>query len=228
MATIEEMGREYADPAYPDKLCAQLEGYRFTLDPDPLEYGPGRLAQKVAEARNAKEACNHLLGNFYQVLSHFQSRKNLAEGLLKMEIAEKLTNDPTVRGGRSTGDRTAIAMVLLRARGEEVEDLKQKVFHLESLIGVLKVKIADLTDASSRLQEQIRLCHAQLSTGARWGQKLYAPPTPGVPAAPAPEAPSDGPSMDEVMRTADDINARNRAAGSEFETLLDRLPTLSG
>lgn len=228
MSTIEEMAKQYADPAYPDKLCAQLEGYRFTLDPDPLEYGPGRLAQKVAEARNAKEACNHLLGNFYQVLSHFQTRKNLAEGLLKMEIAEKLTNDPSVRAGRSTGDRTAIAMVLLRARGEEVEDLKQKVFHLESLIGVLKVKIADLSDASARLQEQIRLCHAQLSTGARWGQKLYAPPSPGGIPAPVSEAPSDGPTMDEVMRTADDINSRNRGNPSDFDSVLDRLPTLEG
>ena len=228
MPTIDEMARYYERDAYADELQTQLEGYRVTLDPDPLEYGPGRLNEKVADARNAKEACNHLLGNFHQVLAHFQTRRNATEALFKMERADRLANDPVVRTGRSTSDREALAVLALRSRFDEMEELKRRVFHMECLIGILKIKIADLGDASTRLQEQIRLCHAQLSTGARWGRRVYSAPVPGAPEKVLEASSPEGPTMDDVLDLADGLSKRELASKAKFNDALEALPTLEG
>ena len=167
-----------SDPSLPlieegvvNAIFLELEKLNVELDEDPLEFGPKRLNNKVAEARKHLARCEAL---FVRV-AHWLQLYNRAHraGQLDFELATQdlLANDPEVRSGRNVKDRDALATVKLRDRRVDLDKLQIIIMDLDALMTVIKSKRTDLRDSQYRLQEQQKLCREEIGLGARWGSR---------------------------------------------------------
>lgn len=161
------------DHAWVEGIYEEITSMIVDLDPDPLIYGPKRLNNKVATARNMLSRLERISVQVQHQL-HLAKRKLLLEetdfSLQKMHL---LANDPTVMAGKNLADREAIASMKLSDSIKNINNLKSLEAELDSLDKVLKAKRSDLKDVQTRLRDQRNLCLDEISLGGRWGSRPY-------------------------------------------------------
>jgi hypothetical protein len=195
-------------------IFIELEKINVELDEDPLEFGPKRLNNKVAETRKHLARCESL---FVRVSHWLQLYKRAHRaGQLEFELATQdlLANDPEVRSGRNVKDRDALATVKLRDRRVDLDKLQIIIMDLEALMTVIKSKRTDLRDSQYRLQEQQKLCREEIGLGARWGSRAD-----GNVLSSAPAVDSD------MMRDLQSLmNQTTQAAELDLSTVVEEAP----
>jgi hypothetical protein len=166
---------DLADEDWVESVFAELAQMDVSLDPDPLEYGLGRLTKKIASTRLFLSRTEALFNEVAQRLQQTLRAKRKADTTFRLKEADLLANDPEVRAGRNVRDRTALVTVRLSGLVEEQHDLDAVIHDLEAVLTVVKSKRADLRDIQGRIRDQIKLCQEAigLGTGARWGSKRH-------------------------------------------------------
>lgn len=152
------------------KALIQME---VELDNDPLQFGPKRLNQKVAETRRLLTDCENIFLKVSLWLQKYRSSYRTLEVELDIEKKHLFANDPEVRAGRNVADREALATMRLRDQVRKLSDVAQTQNDLEALLTVIKAKRADLKDIQGRLKDQIKLCQEEIGLGSKWGAKLH-------------------------------------------------------
>ena len=158
-----------------DTIFQQLAGLEVQLDENPLDYGPRRLNNKVAEARKMLSETEVLFLQVSKNIQRCKSAHRSAQTALDLAKKNLMANDPETRAGRNLATQDAIASIKLREEVEEVEKLTSALEDLDALLSVIKSKRADLRDIQGRIRDQIKLCQEEIGLGGRWGSK----PPPG-------------------------------------------------
>jgi hypothetical protein len=159
------------DEAIVDSIFREIESMSVVLDNDPIEFGPKRLNNKVAESRDYLTRCEQLFVRVSHWLQLYKRAHRAAQLDFDLSMQDMLANDPEVRAGRNVKDRDAIATVKMRERREELDRLAITIQDLEALMTVIKSKRTDLKDSQGRLKDQIRLCQEEVGLGAKWGSR---------------------------------------------------------
>ena len=159
------------DEATVDSIFREIESMNVALDNDPIEFGPKRLNNKVAESRDHLTRCEQLFVRVSHWLQLYKRAHRAAQLDFDLAMQDMLANDPEVRAGRNVKDRDAIATVKMRERREELDRLAITIQDLEALMTVIKSKRTDLKDSQGRLKDQIRLCQEEVGLGAKWGSR---------------------------------------------------------
>ena len=148
-----------------------LSQMHLDLDPDPLQFGPKRLNEKVASCRGHLTRCEKMFLQISQDLHWFkrEHRKHQTEFDIRMQ--DLLANDPEVMAGRNVKDREAIASTKLFDLRDRLNDLQVSIEDLEHLMVVIKAKRTDLKDLQGRIRDQLKICQEELGLGARWGHR---------------------------------------------------------
>ncbi len=149
-----------------------LGGMTVELDADPLELGPKRLNEKIAECRGHLSRCEKVFLDVSQDLHWYKRQQRYATAAFTLKFRELMTNDPEVRAGRSVADRDATANTKLKVEREELDKLSFSVEDLEAVLIVIRTKRSDLKDIQSRLRDQLKVCQEELGLGGRWGNSL--------------------------------------------------------
>jgi hypothetical protein len=166
-------------PEYIEDVFTSLEAMTVELDDDPLEYGPRRLAHKVAETRTHLSRCEQISLQIARLLQQYKRGHRAAQLEFDLRLQHMLANDPEVRAGRNVADRNAIATVKLNEQREEMSRMEVVIQDLEVVMTAIKSKRADLRDVQGRLRDQMRLCQEEVGLGGKWGSK--AAPERGAP-----------------------------------------------
>ena len=155
-----------------DKAFDILERLEVPLDENPLEFGPRRLNQKVAQARQMLTSTETLFLKVSKWIQRYKAAHRGAEASLQLAKQHLFANDPETRAGRNQTTQDAIASIKLRGEVEEVTRLSVTIEDLTALMVVIKSKRADLRDVQGRLRDQIKLCQEEIGLGQNWGSKL--------------------------------------------------------
>jgi hypothetical protein len=158
-------------PEYIEEVFTSLEAMTVELDDDPLEYGPRRLAHKVAETRTHLSRCEQLSLQISRLLQQYKRGHRAAQLEFDLKLQHMLANDPEVRAGRNVADRNAIATVKLNEQRESMSYMEVVIQDLEVVMTSIKSKRADLRDVQGRLRDQMRLCQEEVGLGGKWGSK---------------------------------------------------------
>lgn len=162
--------------SYIERVFDKISEMTVELDNDPIELGPKRLNNKVAEARGHLSDCESLFIEVSRLLQKFKSAHRTLQTEFDIDKKDLFANDPEVRALPHVTDREALATMKLRNQVREMEAVARNIPDLESLITIIKAKRTDLKDLQSRLRDQIKLCQEEISLGSRWGSK----PPPGA------------------------------------------------
>ena len=163
-------------PEYIANVFEALGAMEVLLDENPLDYGPRRLNNKVAEARKMLSDTESIFLKVTQAIQKYRAAHRAAETQLNLEKKSLMANDPETRAGRNLATQDAIASMKLRDQVEEVERLQSTLDDLDTLVSVIRAKRADLKDIQGRIRDQIKLCQEEIGLGGRWGSK----PPPGT------------------------------------------------
>lgn len=193
------------DTEHIDRIYEEISSMAVDLDDDPIRYGPKRVTSKVAYAKKLVSRCTEVEIALSRDLNTLNRSLRAAQADLELALQDLLTTDPEVKAGRSVKDREAIASMKLREESKLVREIEQATEEVKSAILVVKTQKADLKDTQSRLRDQIRLIHEEISLGSMWGS------------APAPDekdikpirsqgvaASSSGKLVDDIMAEEDD------------------------
>lgn len=159
-------------PDYIEEVFTSLEAMTVELDDDPLEYGPRRLAHKVAETRTHLSRCEQVSLQISRLLQQYKRGHRAAQLEFDLKLQHMLANDPEVRAGRNVADRNAIATVKLNEQREAMSHMEVVIQDLEVVMTSIKSKRADLRDVQGRLRDQMRLCQEEVGLGGKWGSKV--------------------------------------------------------
>lgn len=192
-------------------LFAALSLMEVELDENPLDYGPRRLNNKVAQARRMLTETEGLYLKVAQWIQKYKAAHRTAETLMNLEIDNKLASDPEVRAARNLDTQKAIARVKLRGLVEDPDQFQSVLDDLSSLMNVVKAKRADLKDVQARIRDQIKLCHDEIGMGSRWGTK----PPPGS------KAPDLDAAPDPNKKTLRDLTEMFHGNTSEIDDILN-------
>lgn len=154
-----------------DQLYDQMHTMEVLLDDDPLQFGPKRLNNKIAELRNMLTELERIFNRSSKALGDIKRQFRLVETKIALTKADLFANDPEVRAGRNVADREATASVKMAKLISEKMKLQCDIAEIDDLMTVVKAKRSDLRDTQSRLRDQIKLCHDEISLGSRWGDK---------------------------------------------------------
>lgn len=154
-----------------EKLYDQMHKMEVLLDDDPLQFGPKRLNNKIAELRNMLTELERIFNRSSKKLGEIKREFRLIETKISLTKADLFANDPEVRAGRNVADREATASVKMAKLISQKMKLQCDIAEIDDLMTVVKAKRSDLRDTQSRLRDQIKLCHDEISLGSRWGDK---------------------------------------------------------
>ena len=154
---------------------AELKKMEIRLDPNPIEYGPKRFNNRIAQVRTMLTRLEQLFLQTSEDLHYFKRQISKRHALYELEKRDLMINDPKCRVGRSQGEREALADVQLRSEIEQIQKLQIAANDLEALMTVIKSKRTDLKDIQGRMRDQMKLIEHDLGMGARWGSN--APPS---------------------------------------------------
>lgn len=160
------------DVKYIHSVYTKLTGMDVVLDADPIEFGPSRLNNKVAEARTFLSQTEKLFMEVSQNLHKYKRDLLVAETQYNIEQTNLMASDPHVRSGRSQQEREALAATQLVHIQTKINDCRLAVHDLEDMLKVIKAKRTDLKDLQGRIRDQLKLCQEQVALGQRWGMTI--------------------------------------------------------
>lgn len=177
-------------------IFKEVEAMDVILDEDPLELGPKRIVNKIAETRKHLTRCEQLFVRVSHWLQLYNRAHRAATLDFDLAMQDMLANDPEVRSGRNVKDRDAIATIKVRERREAIDHLSLVIQDLGAMMTVVRSKRIDLRDTQNRLNDQKKLCQEEIGLGGKWGSKLHSDQT---------EILSRSPSIDSI--TLKDLHA---------------------
>ena len=148
----------------------ELKKMEVRLDPNPIEYGPRRFNNRIAQVRALLSRVEQIFLQTSEDLHVFKRLINTKRALYELEKRDLMINDPKCRVGRSQNEREALADVQLRDQIESIQKLELAAHDLEALMVVIKAKRTDLKDIQGRMRDQMKLIEHDLGMGARWGR----------------------------------------------------------
>lgn len=154
---------------YSSNIYQSLASLEVSLDPDPLVSGPARLNEKTALARNHLTSVSRM---FIEVSNSLRAAKKQLiydNGILKLLIKDVVINNVEAQKYKSIKERKYYAQMLHKSEIENLNKLKLYLSDLELIVETIKLKVSDLKDVQVRIQNQVRLCQDEISTGNRWG-----------------------------------------------------------
>lgn len=157
------------DTGHIDRIYEEISSMAVELDDDPIRYGPKRVTGKVAFAKKLVSRCTEIEIALSRDLNNLNRRLRASQADFELALQDLLTSDPEVKAGRSVKDREAIASMKLRDESKLVREVEQATEEVKAAILVVKTQKADLKDTQSRLRDQIRLIHEEISLGSMWG-----------------------------------------------------------
>ena len=157
---------------YIDSIYNSLSSMDVQLDPNPIEYGPGKLNRKVAEVRALLSKTEKIFMEVSHNLAKYKRDLLRTETEFSILQTNLMATDPHVRQGRSQGEREALASTRLMSEQEKINELTLSVHDLDDVMKVIKAKRTDLKDLQGRLRDQLKLCQEQIALGQRWGVKI--------------------------------------------------------
>ena len=167
-----------ADPRNPtvdldriSEVYAELKTMSIQLDPNPIDLGPRRFNNRIAQVRAMLTRVDQVFLQLSEDLHYYKRKINAKKTMYELEKRDLMVNDPKCRVGRHQGEREALADVQLRPQIEELRDLELASVDLETLITVVHAKRTDLKDIQSRMRDQMRLIEHDIGMGARWGDR---------------------------------------------------------
>ena len=170
-----------------------LGGMHVKLDPNPIEYGPKRFNNKIAETRALLTRLEQIFLQLSEDLHWFRRDVLRKKTTYELDKRNLLVKNMNVRAGRSQTERDTLADVELSEQLEELGLLEVTIQDLEMLMIVIKAKRTDLKDIQGRMRDQLKLIEHDISMNARWGHSL--PPDPLNPTA--------GDDIDEILSNVD-------------------------
>jgi hypothetical protein len=176
MTTTVELQVPLVDDERIQDTYTELKGMQVQLDPNPIEYGPRRFNNRIAQVRAMLNRVEQLSLQASEDLHYFKRIINAKKSLYELEKRELMVKDPTCRVGRSQGEREAIADVRLRSQIESIQELEAAAHDLETIMLSIRSKRTDLKDAQSRMRDQMKLIEHDISMGARWGNRDVVSP----------------------------------------------------
>lgn len=151
------------------KVCDELEGMSVLLDHDPIQYGPKRLQEKIATTRNFLTRLEQIYLVVFRQLKNTERNLLVEQQAFEIEKNRLLAEDPEVRAEKNIRDREAVCHRKLREQVDRIHGLEIQVANFKALIDILKTKRTDLKDVGSKLRDQMKLVHDEISLGGRWG-----------------------------------------------------------
>mgnify|MGYP003394100418 CR=1 FL=1 len=158
-----------------DSIYAELKDMQVVLDPNPIEFGPRRFNNRIAQVRALLNRVEQVFLQVSEDWHYFKRAINVKRNIFELERRELLARDPKTRVGRSQSERETLADVQLRTQIEEIQTLELALCDLETVMKVIKSKRTDLKDAQSRMRDQMKMIEQDLSMGARWGNRQAGP-----------------------------------------------------
>lgn len=160
------------DLNYINSIYTRLSTMDVSLDADPIEFGPSRLNNKIAEVRTFLSQTEKTFMEVSQNLHKYKRDLLVSETQYSLEQTQLMATDPHVRSGRSQQEREALASTQLVHIQSKINDCKLAVHDLEDVLKVIKAKRTDLKDLQGRIRDQLKLCQEQVALGQRWGMKV--------------------------------------------------------
>ncbi len=170
-ATRAEIPIPVVDDERIQETYEELKGMQVELDPNPIEFGPRRFNNRIAQVRSMLNRVEQLFLQASEDLHYFKRIINAKKGLYDLEKRELMVKDPSCRVGRSQGEREALADVRLRSMIEEIQLLEASAHDLETVMSSIKSKRTDLKDVQGRMRDQMKMVEHDISMGARWGNR---------------------------------------------------------
>lgn len=152
---------------------AELKTMYVQLDPNPIELGPKRFNNRIAQVRALLTRVDQIFLQISEDLHYYKRKINNKRTIYELEKRDLMINDPKCRVGRAQPEREALADVQLRSQIEELRELEIASIDLETLLTVVNAKRTDLKDIQSRMRDQMRLIEHDLGMGARWGDRRH-------------------------------------------------------
>lgn len=149
---------------------------QVNLDPDPLQYGPKRLNNKVAECRGFLSRCERIFLDLSQHLHRLRREHLRTSEDYDLQFKDLIANDPETRAGRNVADREATASMKLRSEKEKINQLAIQIQDLETVVAIVKAKRLDLKDIQNRIKDQFKICQEEIGLGSRWGSRTSTVP----------------------------------------------------
>lgn len=204
---------------YVEYVYSLLPELTVSLDPDPLEYGPARLSEKISECRTHLDKTEMVFKQISEMIHHAKRRLRKAEYDLELAKMALISSDPEVRSGRSEKERESIALMKLQEESQLKYDLESAVEDLTAIMHVVKATRADLKDIRARIKDQMTLCQEEIGLGRVWGSK---PVRKGGEEKPKK---GKGPTLDEILSETlkDDAILDDEVSQGEAEDALDAL-----
>ena len=176
------------DEAVVFSIFKEIEAMDVTLDEDPLELGPKRITNKIADTRKHLTRCEQLFVRVSHWLQLYNRAHRAATLDFELAMQDMLANDPEVRAGRNVKDRDAIATIKVRERREDIDQLALMIQDLEAMMSVVRSKRIDLRDTQNRLNDQKKLCQEEIGLGGKWGSKIHTGQSEILPRSPSVDA----------------------------------------
>ena len=115
----------------------KMKKMEVLLDDDPLQFGPKRLNNKIAQIRNMLTSLERIFLSSSKSLASLKSSLSLEETKIAIMKADLFAKDPEVRSGRNVADREATASVKMSKLITEKMRLSCSVAELEDLMIVI-------------------------------------------------------------------------------------------
>lgn len=193
------------------------------LDENPLIYGPKRLNEKMAKARNYLTRVQEFYLQVHRVAHTLKAAQRASESVLEVQVMHLIATDPMVRAGSSQKVKEALAYHKLRDEMDEKVALDLAVLDVNMVLEAIKMKKRDLAATITGIRDQIKLCQTEVSLNARWGSQK---PPEEIDTEPKPDLIASAMAVDSVDDLLDDLGvdvsvpARDDLVGPEEEEVV--------
>jgi hypothetical protein len=145
-----------------------LENFVVELDPNPIDFGPGRLIEKIHLVRKYQNAVRNMDLQASRDLSRVRRFKSVLEATYNAQRDHLLSTDINIRVQKSASDRVAMVNAKVPRLIGALEDLKIQEQQLVGFLAVVKTTTSNLRDTDRQIKSQISLVGQEISLGAQW------------------------------------------------------------
>ena len=142
----------------------RLSSMTFTIEPKSIP-DPRYISEKLGECHVSIEEVEKFYINVSKELSVLQRALNDAEAAYEHAKNDLLSNDPETAGLLSIKDREAKANTKLKAELNDIRNYKNEVEDLKGLLGVINLKLRNLSRSNMDIKTQLRLMESQIKLG---------------------------------------------------------------
>ena len=146
-------------------IYERLLAINIAIEPNNIP-SPSYINRKIGECHVAIEEVEKFFIQTSQELSVQQQALNNCEAACEQSKDRMLSGDPEIVSLPSARDREARANTKLKDEIVEIKNYKNEVEDLQGLLGVINVKLKNLSRLNADIKTQLRLMESQMKLGA--------------------------------------------------------------